>query len=180
MDEPIVSLDLEKKFKEKFLSTYNLLSKNSPKILLTSYFSSAYPNYNLWKKINVDGIHFDLVKLKYLCSAKTGNKDTQDRVEDGEYPFYVRSPIIERINSYSFEGESVLAVGDGVGTGKVFHYVNGKFNYHQFFKNNKKKFIIRVKKKILRETKISDKKYITTYKDIKKYFKYFKKLKKIK
>jgi len=76
-------------------------------------------------------IHFDLVKLKYLCSVKTGNKDTQDRVEDGEYPFYVRSPIIERINSYSFEGESVLTVGDGVGTGKVFHYVNGKFEYHQ-------------------------------------------------
>ena len=43
-------------------------------------------------------------------------------------------------------------------------------------KNNKKKFIIRVKKKILRETKISDKKYITTYKDIKKYFKYFNKI----
>ena len=43
-------------------------------------------------------------------------------------------------------------------------------------KNNKKKFIIRVKKKILRETKMSDKKYITTYKDIKKYFKYFNKI----
>ena len=43
-------------------------------------------------------------------------------------------------------------------------------------KNNKKKFIIRVKKKILRETKTSDKKYITTYKDIKKYFKYFNKI----
>ena len=64
VDEPIVSLDLEKKFKEKFLSTYNLLSKNSPKILLTSYFSSAYPNYNLLKKINVSGIHFDLVNMK--------------------------------------------------------------------------------------------------------------------
>jgi len=43
-------------------------------------------------------------------------------------------------------------------------------------KNNKKKFIIGVKKKILRETKTSDKKYITTYKDIKKYFKYFNKI----
>ena len=64
VDEPILSLDLEKKFKEKFLSTYNLLSKNSPKILLTSYFSSAYPNYNLLKKINVSGIHFDLVNMK--------------------------------------------------------------------------------------------------------------------
>ena len=75
--------------------------------------------------------HYDVVKLKYLCSVKTGNKDTQDRIDDGEFPFYVRSPIIERINSYSYDGESVLTVGDGVGTGKVFHYVNGKFDFHQ-------------------------------------------------
>ena len=43
-------------------------------------------------------------------------------------------------------------------------------------KNLNKKIIIRVKKKILKETVISDKKYITTYKDIKKYFKYFNKI----
>ena len=70
-------------------------------------------------------------RLKFLCSVTTGNRDTQDRVDNGLYPFYVRSPKIERINSYSYEGESVLTVGDGVGTGKVFHYVNGKFDFHQ-------------------------------------------------
>ena len=61
VDEPILSLDLEQNFKKKFISTYKILSKDSPKVLLTSYFSSAYPNYNLLKKINVEGIHFDLV-----------------------------------------------------------------------------------------------------------------------
>lgn len=75
--------------------------------------------------------HYDIVKLKYVCSVTTGGKDTQDKIEDGLYPFYVRSPKIERINSYSYEGESVLTVGDGVGVGKVFHYVNGKFEFHQ-------------------------------------------------
>lgn len=75
--------------------------------------------------------HYEVVKLKYVCSVTTGGKDTQDRVEDGQYPFYVRSPKIERINSYSYDGESVLTVGDGVGVGKVFHYVNGKFEFHQ-------------------------------------------------
>ena len=30
-----------------------------------------------------------------------------------------------------FDGEAVLTVGDGVGTGKVFHYVNGKYDLHQ-------------------------------------------------
>jgi type I restriction enzyme S subunit len=43
----------------------------------------------------------------------------------------VRSQTIERINSYSFDGEAVLTAGDGVGTGKIFHYINGKFDLHQ-------------------------------------------------
>ena len=43
-------------------------------------------------------------------------------------------------------------------------------------KDLNKKIIIRVKKKILKETKISSKKYTTTYKDIKRYFKYFNKI----
>jgi type I restriction enzyme S subunit len=66
-----------------------------------------------------------------LASITTGAKDTQDRVEGGEYPFFVRSPIVERISSYSFDGEAVLTAGDGVGTGKIFHYTDGKFDFHQ-------------------------------------------------
>ncbi len=62
---------------------------------------------------------------------ETGAKNTQDRIDDGGYPFFVRSAVVERINSYSFDGEAVLTAGDGVGTGKIFHYINGKFDYHQ-------------------------------------------------
>lgn len=68
---------------------------------------------------------------KELCSISTGKSNTQDRVEDGKYPFYVRSSIVERSNRYLFDEEAVLTVGDGVGTGKVFHYVNGKYDLHQ-------------------------------------------------
>lgn len=70
-------------------------------------------------------------RLYKYCSIGTGNGNTQDSEKDGIYPFYVRSPIIERSNKYIFDGEAVLTVGDGVGTGKVFHYINGKFNFHQ-------------------------------------------------
>lgn len=70
-------------------------------------------------------------KVSELCSISTGNSNTQDKVEDGEYPFYVRSPIIERSTKYLYDEEAVLTVGDGVGTGKVFHYVNGKYDLHQ-------------------------------------------------
>ena len=66
-----------------------------------------------------------------LAFIKTGTRNTQDAVEDGKYPFFVRSPIVERINTFSFDGEAVLVAGDGVGAGKVFHYVNGKHDCHQ-------------------------------------------------
>ena len=70
-------------------------------------------------------------RLRFLCSITTGNKDTVDNNPDGEYPFFVRSPKIEKIDTYSFDGEAILMAGDGVGAGKVFHYYIGKFDYHQ-------------------------------------------------
>lgn len=69
--------------------------------------------------------------IKDFAEVSTGNKDTQNKIENGLYPFYVRSNTIERINSYSFDGEAVLTAGDGVGVGKVFHYINDKFDFHQ-------------------------------------------------
>ena len=38
---------------------------------------------------------------------------------------------------------------------------------------SKNNYTNRLRKKIIKETKISNKKFITSYKDIKKYFKYF-------
>ena len=35
-----------------------------------------------------------------LCSIQTGKSNTQDKVDDGIYPFYVRSPIIEKSHKY--------------------------------------------------------------------------------
>lgn len=75
--------------------------------------------------------HWEVRRLRFLCDFLTGDKDTINRVDNGKYPFFVRSPQVERINSYSFDGEAILMAGDGVGAGKVFHYYNGKFDYHQ-------------------------------------------------
>ncbi|QEM10192.1 restriction endonuclease subunit S [Mucilaginibacter rubeus] len=75
--------------------------------------------------------HWQVKRMKYLCDIGTGDKDTENREDDGAYPFYVRSQTIERISSYSFDGEAILTAGDGVGVCKVWHYVDGKFDYHQ-------------------------------------------------
>jgi len=74
---------------------------------------------------------WEVKKIEDFAEVATGNKNTQDAEENGKYPFYVRSPIVEKINSFSFDSEGVITVGDGVGTGKVFHYAKGKFGLHQ-------------------------------------------------
>ena len=66
-----------------------------------------------------------------MCNISTGNKNTQDKADDGIYPFYVRSQTVERINSWTFDGEAILTAGDGVGVGKVFHHSYGKIGVHQ-------------------------------------------------
>ena len=74
---------------------------------------------------------WNVARIGDVASIKTGAKNTQDKQGNGEYPFFVRSQEIERINSYSYDGEAVLTAGDGVGTGKVFHYISGRFDVHQ-------------------------------------------------
>ena len=75
--------------------------------------------------------HWKKICLKRLSNINTGNQDTQDSVHDGKYPFFVRSPKVERSNKYTFEGASILMAGDGVGAGKVFHLADDKFACHQ-------------------------------------------------
>lgn len=70
-------------------------------------------------------------KLGEISHIKTGTKDLKDNAVNGKYPFFVRSNKIERINSYSYEGEAILLPGDGVNVGKIYHYINGKFDFHQ-------------------------------------------------
>ena len=90
------------------------------------------------KTLNVPHLRFpefsgewETGKIKQVCDIATGNKNTQDKSDDGIYPFYVRSQTVERINSWSFDGEAILTAGDGVGVGKVFHYSIGKIGVHQ-------------------------------------------------
>jgi type I restriction enzyme S subunit len=75
--------------------------------------------------------HWGIKKLKFLCDLQTGDKNTEDAVADGLYPFFVRSQSVERLNSFTADCEAVLTAGDGAGVGKVFHYFEGKFDFHQ-------------------------------------------------
>ena len=69
-------------------------------------------------------------RLGDLTQIKTGSSDLQDSVEEGIYPFFVRSENIEKSNRYIFDGEAILIPGEGR-LGEIYHYINGKFDFHQ-------------------------------------------------
>ena len=73
---------------------------------------------------------WEVKRLGKITHIKTGCKNNDDKIDDGEYPLFVRSQTVERINSYSYDCEAILAPGEG-GIGSIFHYINGRFDVHQ-------------------------------------------------
>ena len=69
-------------------------------------------------------------QLGEIANIKTGGRNNEDKDENGQYPLFVRSAIVERINSYCFDGEAILVPGEG-GIENIFHYINGRFDCHQ-------------------------------------------------
>lgn len=74
---------------------------------------------------------WECTTAKQLMKIETGSRNTENKTNTGIYPFFVRSQKIESIDTYHYNCEAVLTAGDGVGTGKVFHYYIGKFDAHQ-------------------------------------------------
>lgn len=66
-----------------------------------------------------------------IAELGTGSSNTNESIEDGAYPFYVRSQEPLRKNTYEYDETAIITAGDGVGVGKVFHYVEGKYALHQ-------------------------------------------------
>ncbi len=73
---------------------------------------------------------YQRIKLGDVAHIKTGKRNNQDKNPFGKYPFFVRSSTIEKIDTYSFDGEAILMPGEG-NIGDIIHYIDGKFDFHQ-------------------------------------------------
>lgn len=69
-------------------------------------------------------------RLKFLCEISTGTGDTQDKNDEGQYPFFVRSEKPKHIDFYTHNCLAILTAGDG-DVGNIWHYIDGKFTAHQ-------------------------------------------------
>ena len=70
-------------------------------------------------------------KLHECAEIGTGSSNTQDELSVGLYPFFVRSQTVRWKDEYEFDETAIITSGDGVGVGKIFHYVEGKYALHQ-------------------------------------------------
>jgi type I restriction enzyme S subunit len=75
-------------------------------------------------------LEWQVRRLREIAHIKTGSRNNEDKVEDGQYPFFVRSENVERINSYCHNCEAILVPGEGR-IGNIFHYIHGRFDVHQ-------------------------------------------------
>jgi len=77
------------------------------------------------------GDDVEWTKLNNVAEIGTGSSNTNEGLEEGLYPFFVRSQIVRYKNSFEFDETAIITSGDGVGVGKIYHYVNGKYALHQ-------------------------------------------------
>jgi len=73
----------------------------------------------------------EYIPIINLAEIGTGSHNTNEELDDGKYPFFVRSQTLRRLNTYDFDEKAIITAGDGVGVGKVFHYIEGKYALHQ-------------------------------------------------
>ena len=76
-------------------------------------------------------IDFRWRMLCEIADISTGNSNTNEAVEDGKYPFFVRSQEPLRKNDFEYDEAAIITAGDGVGVGKVYHYIEGRYALHQ-------------------------------------------------
>ena len=93
---------------------------NSLKLYKRGVLKRVFDNTSTWQ----------MRKIKEIAKINTGSSNTQDSDPDGTYPFFIRSQNVAKSNKYLYDCEAVLTIGDGQ-IGKVFHYINGKFDCHQ-------------------------------------------------
>ncbi|MCD8560435.1 MAG: restriction endonuclease subunit S [Shewanella xiamenensis] len=100
---------------------------------LTAELTSRKKQYNYYrdKLLTFADGEVEWNSLGDVAVIGTGNNDTQDAVEDGQYIFYARGREPLKLNSFDFDETAIITAGDGAGVGKVYHYAQGKYALHQ-------------------------------------------------
>lgn len=69
-------------------------------------------------------------KIGDIAEVGTGSSNGKDALENGKYPFFIRSKTVKRKDDYEYDEEAIIIPGEG-GVEDIYHYINGKYALHQ-------------------------------------------------
>jgi type I restriction enzyme S subunit len=130
---PLPSTKREQQLIAKTLSDVDALLASLDRLIAKKRcIKQAAMQQLLTGQIRLPGFRGDWIRKRLgdVAHIKTGGRNNEDKVDDGLYPFFVRSDVVERINSYSHDCEAILIPGEGR-IGSIFHYIMGRFDVHQ-------------------------------------------------
>ena len=83
---------------------------------LTTELEARQKQYEYYRNMlltinNEYSVHW--YNLSDIADISTGNSNTNEGLEEGIYPFYVRSSEIKRKNEYEFDETAIITAGDG-------------------------------------------------------------------
>ena len=123
---PVPPLEVQREI-VRVLDKFTLLSAE-----LSAELSARRKQYEYYRN---EMLTFDnevkVLPLEKIAEISTGSSNTNEGLDEGLYPFFVRSQEPLRKNEYEFDETAIITAGDGVGVGKVYHYVEGKYALHQ-------------------------------------------------
>ena len=123
---PVPPLEVQREIVH-ILDSFTLLTAE-----LTAELTDRKKQYEFYRnKLLTFDNNVKIVPLADIADIGTGSSNTNEGLEEGKYPFYVRSQEPLRKNEYEYDETAIITAGDGVGVGKVFHYVEGKYALHQ-------------------------------------------------
>ncbi|WP_270394729.1 restriction endonuclease subunit S [Mediterraneibacter massiliensis] len=123
---PVPPLEVQREI-VRVLDSFTLLTAE-----LTAELTARKKQYEFYRnKLLTFCNNVKIVPLADIADIGTGSSNTNEGIEEGKYPFYVRSQEPLRKNEYEYDETAIITAGDGVGVGKVFHYVEGKYALHQ-------------------------------------------------
>ena len=126
MEMPIPSIEVQREIVRILDNFTNLTAELTAELTARGIQYSYYRNKLLTFHANTK-----IVQLADIADIGTGSSNTNEAVEDGKYPFFVRSQEPLRKNNYEYDETAIITAGDGVGVGKVYHYIEGKYALHQ-------------------------------------------------
>jgi len=131
MSMPIPPISVQKEI-VRILDTFSERTDTLGNELITE-LEARKKHYNYYRDrlLSFEESKVEWKILGEVTTIGTGSRNTNESIVNGEYPFFVRSQEPRAINEYEFDETAIITAGDGVGVGKVFHYVIGKYALHQ-------------------------------------------------